>query len=303
MKSPDHTLNPKKRKKQVVVVPRVIKLRYGEHIVDPTGSPQVESVQLNQALNKTRWGKDGYVATQKLDGVRASWDGKFLKSRAGKDLKAPGNLVHGLPQHNGTLLVGELMASKGQNDALRGLASADKTTAHKTHNDQKTRFFLFDSFSKQHLARPYSQRLSALERIVKKAQNPRLGVVKTVKRENSSDGFSGKDIQKLRNSTDEGWVLTPEMGPPTSKRIKVKNYKKGKATILATSHHKFFVSIEAYLEPSKKSLPRQPQRQERVNLNIPTNSSVDLTPGSSLNILYRTRKNDRTIKDVRLFED
>ncbi len=63
-----------------------------------------------------------YLVSEKLDGVRAIWDGKQLKSRQGNVINAPVWFVKDLPK---IALDGELWLSRGQFDALSGAVRKD----------------------------------------------------------------------------------------------------------------------------------------------------------------------------------
>lgn len=54
---------------------------------------------------------DGYVMSEKLDGVRALWDGAALKSRSGKPIAAPKCFTQNLPPF---ALDGELFIARGR---------------------------------------------------------------------------------------------------------------------------------------------------------------------------------------------
>ena len=59
----------------------------------------------------------GYLVSEKLDGVRALWDGKVLRFRSGRLIAAPAWFTAKLPE---TPLDGELWLGRGQFDALSG---------------------------------------------------------------------------------------------------------------------------------------------------------------------------------------
>lgn len=58
---------------------------------------------------------DGYVMSEKLDGVRALWDGAALKSRSGKSIAAPRCFTQNLPPF---ALDGELFIARGRFEEL-----------------------------------------------------------------------------------------------------------------------------------------------------------------------------------------
>lgn len=60
----------------------------------------------------------GYLVSEKLDGVRAIWDGRQLRFRSGKTIAAPDWFVAGLP---GQALDGELWLGRGQFERLSGI--------------------------------------------------------------------------------------------------------------------------------------------------------------------------------------
>lgn len=59
-----------------------------------------------------------YLVSEKLDGVRAIWDGQVLRFRSGKTIHAPGWFTDGLP---GRPLDGELWMGRGSFERLSGI--------------------------------------------------------------------------------------------------------------------------------------------------------------------------------------
>ena len=60
----------------------------------------------------------GFLVSEKFDGVRAVWDGHRLRFRSGRGIAAPGWFVRGLPDHP---LDGELWLGRGQFDRVSGV--------------------------------------------------------------------------------------------------------------------------------------------------------------------------------------
>lgn len=60
-----------------------------------------------------------FLVSEKLDGVRAVWDGRVLRFRSGRAIAAPGWFTAALPS---TPLDGELWLGRGQFDRLSGIA-------------------------------------------------------------------------------------------------------------------------------------------------------------------------------------
>ena len=59
-----------------------------------------------------------YLVSEKLDGVRAIWDGQTLRFRSGKEIHAPRWFVDGLPKQS---LDGELWLGRGSFERLSGI--------------------------------------------------------------------------------------------------------------------------------------------------------------------------------------
>lgn len=63
-----------------------------------------------------------YLVSEKLDGVRAIWDGKSLRFRSGNEVHAPRWFVDGLPKQS---LDGELWLGRGKFEKLSGIVRRD----------------------------------------------------------------------------------------------------------------------------------------------------------------------------------
>ena len=68
----------------------------------------------------------GYLVSEKFDGVRAHWDGHVLRFRGGGVVPAPASWLAGLPPEP---LDGELWLGRGQFDALSGLVRREQGPA------------------------------------------------------------------------------------------------------------------------------------------------------------------------------
>lgn len=66
---------------------------------------------------------EGYLISEKLDGVRAVWDGKVLRFRSGRVVAAPTWFTEKLPK---IALDGELWLGRGQFDAVSGMVRKTK---------------------------------------------------------------------------------------------------------------------------------------------------------------------------------
>ncbi len=89
--------------------------------------------------------------SEKLDGVRAIWDGETLKSRNGKTFQAPEWFTAGLPRD--AILDGELWEDRGQFQKTVG-----KVRAH-AGDWSNIKFMIFDTITD----RPFAERLQSIQ--------------------------------------------------------------------------------------------------------------------------------------------
>ncbi|WP_246481055.1 DNA ligase [Motiliproteus sediminis] len=130
-----------------------------------------------------------YWVSEKLDGVRAYWDGTQLLSRSGNRLAAPDWFIAGFP---GTALDGELWAGRQQFERVLSAINS-------VGNDEAWRHISYWVFDLPHDPRPFSQRLGSLEQLVGRHQLPHLQLVRQKRATNREQLFS-----RLEQVTDEG---------------------------------------------------------------------------------------------------
>lgn len=110
---------------------------------------------------------DDYLVSEKLDGVRARWDGQRLMSRNGNAFAAPDWFVSGFPDR---LMDGELWLGRGQYQQTVSVVSRQMPHDGWRH----IKFMVFDlPASKQ----PFSERYAEMVRIDKQAASPYLTVI------------------------------------------------------------------------------------------------------------------------------
>lgn len=80
----------------------------------------------------------GYVMSEKLDGVRALWDGKALKSRSGKKFATPKCWLKNLPPF---ALDGELFIARGKFEELLSIVNSANATCEAW---QSVKYYVFD---------------------------------------------------------------------------------------------------------------------------------------------------------------
>lgn len=109
-----------------------------------------------------------YWVSEKLDGVRAVWDGRVLRFRSGRPIAAPAWFTGPLPAHP---LDGELWIARRRFDVLSGVVRREVPD---DADWQPVRYLLFDLPG---APGDFSQRLERLTRIVADAGLPWLQVV------------------------------------------------------------------------------------------------------------------------------
>lgn len=109
-----------------------------------------------------------YLVSEKLDGVRAIWDGQRLRFRSGRPIAAPAWFVAGLPQQ---ALDGELWLGRGRFDELSGLVRSE------VPNDAAWRAVRYLVFELPGASGHFAERAATIERLVQQAALPWLQAV------------------------------------------------------------------------------------------------------------------------------
>ena len=110
----------------------------------------------------------GFLVSEKLDGVRAFWDGQTLRFRSGRLIAAPQWFTAALPT---VALDGELWLARGQFDRLSGIVRrADPVDAQW----RELRYMVFDLPA---AAGPFAERVARLAALVQTAGQPWLQTV------------------------------------------------------------------------------------------------------------------------------
>lgn len=110
----------------------------------------------------------GWLVSEKLDGVRALWDGQRLRFRSGRVVAAPEAWLAALPA---VPLDGELWLGRGRFDELSGLARRSQPDAAAWAQVQ------YQVFELPGAAGPFGQRAQALQALVQRQVQPRLQAV------------------------------------------------------------------------------------------------------------------------------
>ena len=169
-----------------------------------------------------------WLASEKLDGVRAYWDGRNLLSRNGKILAAPGGWSAHFPPF---ALDGELYTARGEFEKIQSIVM-DKTPNVTAWSEVK--FYVFDV---PEAGGGLLERLSELEKFI--AKNPQAGqnlkIIKQVKVKDNAEfeAFAEQIVAK----GGEGAVAREPNAPYERKRsknaLKYKKFKDAECVVVA----------------------------------------------------------------------
>jgi DNA ligase-1 len=117
-----------------------------------------------------RAGQDpgGFLVSEKLDGVRAFWDGQTLRFRSGRAIAAPGWFTAALPK---VALDGELWLGRGRFDELSGMVRRVTPLDADWHQVQ---YMIFDL---PQATEPFSERAQRIQTVVAQTKQPWLQAV------------------------------------------------------------------------------------------------------------------------------
>jgi DNA ligase 1 len=118
-----------------------------------------------------------YLVSEKYDGVRALWDGRRLRFRSGRELRAPAWFTRALPQQ---ALDGELWLARRQFDLLSGIVRKSDPI------DSEWRQLRYMVFELPGGEGPFVQRHAQLRRIVEHANWPALQAVEQLRIDDSA---------------------------------------------------------------------------------------------------------------------
>lgn len=147
----------------------------------------------------TAWAGDaaaGWLVSEKLDGVRAHWDGRTLRFRSGRPVPAPEGFLAQLPR---TPLEGELWLGRGRFDELSGLVR------RASPDDEAWRHVRYMLFELPGAAGPFTERARELEALAQRVGWPQLQVVPQ-RRVANRDGL-GPWLEEVVRGGGEGLML------------------------------------------------------------------------------------------------
>ena len=169
-----------------------------------------------------------YLVSEKLDGVRAQWDGGRLVSRNGHTFAAPDWFVAEFPA---VRLDGELWAGRGTFERLSGIVRRQKSSKD---GWREVRFMVFDAPDADG---PFTERLQTLQRLVREAGVAHLQVVAHSPVE--SEAQLQRRMQAVVAAGGEGLMLRRKdsayRGGRSDDLIKLKPHTDAEARVVA--HH------------------------------------------------------------------
>lgn len=168
----------------------------------------------------------GYWASEKLDGVRAYWDGKQLISRAGNVFIPPNWFTDAFPE---TPLDGELWMGRNTFEAL---SAAVRRYPPDAAEWRKIRFCVFDIPGSD---APFAKRLNELQKLIGGVDSPYLSFVE--QRRIPSSAALQALLQSLLTEGAEGVMLHHGDAPYRAIRsddlLKLKPHRDAEATVIA----------------------------------------------------------------------
>lgn len=169
---------------------------------------------------------DDYWVSEKLDGVRAYWDGERFWSRGGNEYRAPDWFTEGFPD---VPMDGELWMGRGRfaelSGAVRRLEPVDPSW-------RQIRFMVFDLPA---LDQPFAVRVAAMEALVQ--PSPSLFLAMVVQRKATDHERLMSALDKVVSEGGEGLMLRRGGSLRSTGRsddlLKVKRYDDAEAVVVA----------------------------------------------------------------------
>ena len=151
-----------------------------------------------------------YLISEKLDGVRALWDGKSLKFRSGQAISAPAWFTAKLPA---TPLDGELWLARGKFDELSGIVRKLQAVDDEW---QRVKYMVFELPAGDGT---FDQRSQKLQALVKQVRWPPLQWIEQFKL--ADEKALQAKLKQITNQGGEGLMLHLASAPVTQGRSSV----------------------------------------------------------------------------------
>lgn len=168
----------------------------------------------------------GWLASEKLDGVRAYWDGENLLSRQGKKLNAPLSFTKNFPKF---ALDGELYAKELKFEEIQA-SVMDKLPDEKAWS--RLKFHIFDV---PEASGGLPRRLEVLAKFLKNEPNQNLTIIKQIKMRDNAHFL--KFAEEIIAKGGEGAVVREPNAPYERKRsknaLKFKKFKDAECEVIS----------------------------------------------------------------------
>jgi ATP dependent DNA ligase domain len=168
----------------------------------------------------------GWLASEKLDGVRAYWDGQNLLSRQGKKLNAPLSFTKNFPKF---ALDGELYAKELKFEEIQA-SVMDKLPDEKAWS--RLKFHVFDV---PEASGGLLDRLEVLAKFLKNEPNENLIIIKQIKMHDKAQFL--KFAEEIISNGGEGAVVREPNAPYERKRsknaLKFKKFKDAECEVVS----------------------------------------------------------------------
>ncbi|MCP4701039.1 MAG: DNA ligase [Gammaproteobacteria bacterium] len=165
-----------------------------------------------------------YWVSEKLDGVRARWDGAKLISRGGKVFAAPAWFIEGFPP---VLLDGELWMGRGRYEETVSVVRRK----HAHDGWKQVRLMLFDLPAHGGM---FSRRLTALQQLAAQTDSPYLAVIKQFRAADEAELMH--HLQSVIDNGGEGLMLHHQTARYASGRssdlLKLKLFTDAEAVVI-----------------------------------------------------------------------
>jgi len=166
-----------------------------------------------------------YWISEKLDGVRAYWDGQQLISRGGNIIAAPDWFTAGFPAQP---LDGELWFARQQFETILSIISKQQPVVSEW---QQLRYYIFEL---PNAPGTFSQRISAMQALVQKQNSLYLRMVKQFRVADRTELFAL--LQQFEQAGAEGVMLHHQDAlyktGRSSDLLKLKSYQDTEATVI-----------------------------------------------------------------------
>lgn len=166
-----------------------------------------------------------YWVSEKLDGVRAYWDGKQLISRGGTIIAAPDWFTEGFPAQP---LDGELWFARQQFETILSIVSKQQPVNSEW---QQLRYYIFELPG---ATGTFTERVDAMQALVQQQNSPYLQAVKQFRVADRTELFAL--LQQLEQAGAEGLMLHYQDALYSTGRssnlLKLKSYQDTEATVI-----------------------------------------------------------------------